>query len=559
MILLEIAKKIIPRVTGKAALYLDAATGRLRATRHSGTTWEGEDTARRGQASGYPSLNSSGYVPHGQLGSGGGGATKFLREDNSWQTVSGGSDHAGLTSLAWTASGHTGTASRLAGFNGSGAASYSQIGVDVQAYDAGLTSLTSADGSAGLPYVSGANVWASATYTNQLSVVSGTWKVVGLYETGGPTTLSVGSIPDGYFLKRSSTSIIGVAGTAVSGYYGDPFSIWMGTGLKGNVTFDGTTAVAGFSLASRVYTATTNDSYDYASITLDTTGGNLTIVTKGCPFRGKTIPTMIGSGTVILDFSGSDAITSAGGAGATALSGAPLRGGSTGGNGRATTGAGTAGSNLTSGVGMGGEGGHGGGTASNAGGNSGAITRPYDGSYGSLYLFMNNLFLLDAGGSTYTVYQAVGGCGGGGGGCVATATSGAGGGAGGGLYAGFGSIDTGSATLKIRVNGGNGANASAGGGSAGGGQGGAGGGLFFAARSITGTVVLEAKGGTGGNGAGTHGAGGDGGDGGWIVWLYGAGTAPSVSVAGGTKGTDVGSPTTPAVNGTAGTSVGGAL
>lgn len=39
------------------------------------------------------------------------------------------------------------------------------IGTDVQAYDAGLASLVAADGSAGLPYVTGANTWASATLT----------------------------------------------------------------------------------------------------------------------------------------------------------------------------------------------------------------------------------------------------------------------------------------------------------------------------------------------------------------------------------------------------------
>ena len=41
-----------------------------------------------------------------------------------WQAGGGGgtSDHAALSNLAWTASGHTGTAGRLAGFSGAGAA-----------------------------------------------------------------------------------------------------------------------------------------------------------------------------------------------------------------------------------------------------------------------------------------------------------------------------------------------------------------------------------------------------------------------------------------------------
>jgi hypothetical protein len=40
-------------------------------------------------ANGYCGLNGSSVVPHARLGSGGGGSSKFLREDNTWQTVSG--------------------------------------------------------------------------------------------------------------------------------------------------------------------------------------------------------------------------------------------------------------------------------------------------------------------------------------------------------------------------------------------------------------------------------------------------------------------------------------
>lgn len=49
-----------------------------------------ELTENKNANDGYAGLNSSGYVAHGQLGSGGGGSSKFLREDNSWQTVSSG-------------------------------------------------------------------------------------------------------------------------------------------------------------------------------------------------------------------------------------------------------------------------------------------------------------------------------------------------------------------------------------------------------------------------------------------------------------------------------------
>lgn len=91
--------------------------------------------------------------PGGASGGGGGGGV---------------SDHDGLgaSSLVWTSSAHTGTASRLAGFSGSGAAAYYAIGTDVQAYDATLASLaalgTAADRYA---YTTGIDTWAEGTIT----------------------------------------------------------------------------------------------------------------------------------------------------------------------------------------------------------------------------------------------------------------------------------------------------------------------------------------------------------------------------------------------------------
>lgn len=89
-------------------------------------------------------------------------------------TASGGggggtSDHALLTHLAWSASAHTGTANRIAGFDGTGATTYYQIGVDIQAYDADLTALGGLGN--GLPYRSGGS-WAAYSLGTGL-VVSG--------------------------------------------------------------------------------------------------------------------------------------------------------------------------------------------------------------------------------------------------------------------------------------------------------------------------------------------------------------------------------------------------
>lgn len=106
------------------------------------------------------------------------------------------SDHTGLSNLPWTSSGHTGTASRLFGSNGAGAAAYYQIGVDVQAYDAGLASLIGSDNAAGLPYVTGVNTWATATL-GDLAVSGGAWTV---------TDLTIASEARGDLLMRGAAS-----------------------------------------------------------------------------------------------------------------------------------------------------------------------------------------------------------------------------------------------------------------------------------------------------------------------------------------------------------------
>jgi hypothetical protein len=138
-----------------------------------------------------------------------------------------------------------------------------------QPLDAGLTSLTAADASAGLPYVSGANTWASATYTGMLSVVSSAWKVVGLRESGG-TDLTMGAVADGEVLRRSGTTVAGssadtivsdAAGanglvtrtasgavTARTLTAGDGIDVTYGDGVSGNPTVAVQASVKGFQL-----------------------------------------------------------------------------------------------------------------------------------------------------------------------------------------------------------------------------------------------------------------------------------------------------------------------
>jgi hypothetical protein len=54
--------------------------------------------SEKSSANGYASLNSSGYVPGAELGSGSSITTKYLRGDNTWQTISGSGDVVGPAS-----------------------------------------------------------------------------------------------------------------------------------------------------------------------------------------------------------------------------------------------------------------------------------------------------------------------------------------------------------------------------------------------------------------------------------------------------------------------------
>jgi hypothetical protein len=135
----------------------------------------------------------------------------------------GSSDHATLTNRVWTSSAHTGTASRLASFDGSGATSYTQIGAagGVQAWDADLDGYAALSAT-GLVARTGAGTVAARTVTagsGQVTVTDGNG-VAGnptidlayasaLRETGGPTTLTLGAVADGQVLRRSGSTVVG--------------------------------------------------------------------------------------------------------------------------------------------------------------------------------------------------------------------------------------------------------------------------------------------------------------------------------------------------------------
>ncbi len=117
----------------------------------------------------------------------------FLRYNDAypagdWTNLGSAVDHAALINRAWAASGHTGTASRLAGFDGTGAATYFQIGVDVQAYDSDLAAVA-------------AGTWAGATSITTLGDVTTCTALA----AGSSAAISVAGTPISWKVRASGT------------------------------------------------------------------------------------------------------------------------------------------------------------------------------------------------------------------------------------------------------------------------------------------------------------------------------------------------------------------
>lgn len=108
---------------------------------------------------------------------------------------SGSSDHTTLSNLAWTSSGHTGVASRLAGFNGSGAAAYYAIDSigGVQGYSATLAAVV-------------AGTWAgSSSITTLGTITTGTWNGTAIAVGKGGTGLTSYTAGDMLYATGSTT------------------------------------------------------------------------------------------------------------------------------------------------------------------------------------------------------------------------------------------------------------------------------------------------------------------------------------------------------------------
>lgn len=117
----------------------------------------------------------------------------WLSDDFAWSGSEssgggGGTDHAALSNLVWTSSAHTGTANRVAAFDGSGAASYLAVGTDLQAYNADLAAIS-------------AGTWTGATSITTLGTVTTATRIA----VNGSGALSVAGNSTTWRLRASGT------------------------------------------------------------------------------------------------------------------------------------------------------------------------------------------------------------------------------------------------------------------------------------------------------------------------------------------------------------------
>lgn len=435
------------------------------------------------------------------------GSSLFLREDGTWSAPGGGggsSDHATLTNLPWTSSGHTGTASRVAGFSGAGAATYYQIGADLQAYDAGLAALASF-ASTGIVVATAADTWAARTIAvsgTGLSISNGDGVAGNPTITISPTTLlgavittkgdllTYSTTPDRLPVGSNGASLMPDSAASTGLAWVDAINPTFGDGSDGNVTYAANTTLAA--------------SVNAADLTINS-GVRLI---GGYNIRVKGTLTFTDSSSII-SVNGANSTAAPAGAGFTGTTyGSGAQGGA-GFSGATKGNAGTARTNSWGALSMNSatasDGGTGGASSGHSGGAGGAATEPTAG------LASVSAFTYDTGSVMAPQTKLEGGGGGGAGGGESLGTSGGGGGGAGTQIVHAYKVTGGGI---IEANGGTGGAAGGSGGSAGGGGGGGGGAAILVCRYLGSSApTVRANGGTGGAGTAGGAAGNNGNNG----------------------------------------------
>lgn len=89
-LVISILARVAAPIEGKAQLYIDRLTRRLRVALPDDTILDIEHTGRRNQALGYPGLDENGHIAMDQIGAGTPDGTQFLRDDGEWAVPPGG-------------------------------------------------------------------------------------------------------------------------------------------------------------------------------------------------------------------------------------------------------------------------------------------------------------------------------------------------------------------------------------------------------------------------------------------------------------------------------------
>lgn len=414
-------------------------------------------------------------------------------------------DHAALSNLVWTASGHTGTASRFGYFDGAGAAAYvasdgatvevsgttlrvKDLGITTAKIDALAVTTAKIDNLA----VTTGKIADDAVTDAKLRESSG-YSVIGraASSTGNPADITAGSASTALVRPSSGDLQFLAFGTLVlAGLLGAWTDPGFGDGKAGSITYAVNTTIT--------------EEIRATDINIDTG------VTVSAPYPIRCTGTLsFDSSTAIIATNGGDASGSTAGTAVGNGYGSGL-GGVNGAAGRSTVGNGTIGNSRTLsapamlGAANAGNGGAGGTSGANAGGGAGTATQPNATANGRGFTRPVVEY-----GHTGTAQVLFGAASGGSGGCTpgtGTATSG-GGGAGGGYTIVWSRIVDASAGGAIQAEGGDGGDAAqTGDGRAGGGGGGGGGAVAHCYSSSLGLPTISVAPGTGGTAAGGGGA-----------------------------------------------------